>query len=231
MLKKEFEGKTWVSVEDFDELNTKLVEASRKRTEAEGKVTAAEKELADAKREITAAQALGAEVQDLRDRLSAADAKYERHTAIAALGITDPDVIETIEQKYNSVNGKLAKKDQLSFPDMLEAWSKDPAKAPTSIRSHFEAPAEDPAAAGAAAAGGKGGGKGDETAAAGAGGGAGAAGAGGGTGARKLPARPKTTPTKPGPAGKPLTTEDIYGAQDEKSLDALVKQYRGEATE
>lgn len=226
---KEFEGAKWIPVSEHEEA---LAAVTREKTDAKGRVTQLERELATAKEKGATADGAAAEIAELRKRLEGAEARYERHVAISQLGITDPDVIETIEWQYERANGKLNKKDQRSLADTLAAWTEDPATAPSSIRHHFEAGG---AGEGAGAEGAQGA---DATAGADAAankaGGANDAAAGGGgndaaAAAKKQPPRPARVPAKPGPQGRPVTLDDIYNA-DDKGLDELVKQFHGQAS-
>lgn len=237
---KEFEGQKWVLQSDVDEIVTsRLTEVTGKKREAETKLATTERELADLKKTAGNTEALAAEVADLRGKLAQSDARYERHTAIAAAGITDPDLRDAVEWAYERANGKLAKKDQRSLQDTIEAWSSDPTAAPASVRHLFEAAGE--AAGGGEADGGEAAGAAGTAGAAGAAGAGQAAGSAGGAGqaagtqagagaAKALPKGPKQAGNKPGPGPKGVTLEQIYAAKTNEELDALMSEFKGTAT-
>lgn len=232
----EHEGKKYILKSDVDDIITSRVsEVSAKRREAEARAVAAERELENAKAKLTEADGLGAQITDLRAELAAANARYDRHSQIAAAGITDPDVRDAIEWAYERTNGRLPKKDQRSLEDTLAAWAEEPDSAPASVRHHFAeataASGDGGAAEGAVQGAGAGAGAGGSSAGEGAGGtatgGSTATGAGAGAGGRTLPKAPKQAATKPSPVAKPLTLDAIYGAKDGQELDAMIAQFKG----
>jgi hypothetical protein len=227
---KEFEGKTWVLKTDVDEIVAgRLSEVTRKKNDLEARIASLEKDLDGAKTKGAQGDAAAAQIAELREQLAAANARYDRHSAMAAHGILDPDVRDAVEWAYERTNSKLPKKDQRPFTDTLDDWVGDNEKAPASIRHHLVAEAATEGGdAGAGADAGDAGDAGGDDAAGAAGGtqaGAGAKKPAAGTGAKPLPKKPKAAPTKPSPHSTPVTLDDIYGA-DDKKLDELVKQYK-----
>lgn len=227
---KEFEGKKWVLAEEVETIIAgRLSEVSRRKTEAEGRISALERELEASKTAATQGQAAAAQIAELREQLAGANARFERFSALSAHGITDPDVSEALVWAWERANAKLPKKDQQSFEDTIASWAENPDNAPASARPHFQGTADAGGAAGAetdpdaraddaagAAAGGAQSGKPGTPAA--------------GPGKRAAappPKQPGSLANKPGPAGKPLTVDEIYSA-DDKQLEALTKRFHGE---
>lgn len=191
---------------------------SKRARDAESQVETLTSEAEKAGKRLKTVDTLAEQVEALKGQLASAEARYERHSAVAAAGITDPDVRELVEWQYERATKEQGDKAP-KLADWLAEQVKTPDKAPASLRPHLQSLKVE---------GGKGDDKGGE-------GGAGGSGDDKGGGGGKEGDSPALSFGRWASAGRGLqqtgagngggiTIEKIAGVQTEEQLAALEKQ-------
>lgn len=77
-----------------------------------------------------------AEAQAWRTKHDQLTAQYTEERALAAEGITDPEVIEAARWAY----GRLPEAERKPFPEVVKAWKEKPTEAPKILQPHLAPP-------------------------------------------------------------------------------------------
>lgn len=140
------EGREYILKDDVDGLiQDRISKYAQKTRAAEAQIEELTTQLDAAKTESGSLEALNSQLTELRDQLGHANERYERHTAVASLGINDPDVRDTLEMFYTKANEGKSKSDRVSFNDWLSNLKSDPSQAPSFLREHFSPQEAQPA--------------------------------------------------------------------------------------
>lgn len=133
METKMIDGVEYIAKEQVDGLiQEKISKYAKRAREAETKVEEMNEQLIQAGEKLKTVDNLTEQIYTLKDELSNAHTKYERHAAIAELGIQDPDVRDALEWQYQRSNT------DESFGDWMKGLKENPENAPSFLRSHFQ---------------------------------------------------------------------------------------------
>jgi hypothetical protein len=133
METKIIDGVEYIAKEHIDGLIQDKISKYAKRTrEAETQIEEMNQRLVEANEKLKTVDNLTEQIYGLKEELSNANTKYERHAAIAELGIQDPDVRDALEWQYQRTDTKE------SFGDWMKGLKENPENAPSFLRSHFQ---------------------------------------------------------------------------------------------
>ena len=114
------EGKEYILKEEVDgivrERLSKVTEAKR---QAESRANLLESQISDMESKVKNTDAMASQLAQLRDELAVSNQRYERHSAIANHGITDPEIRDLVEWQFSKAMEGKAKKDQVSLATWL----------------------------------------------------------------------------------------------------------------
>jgi len=133
METKIIDGIEYISKDQVDGLiQDKISKYAKRAREAENKVEEINERLMEAGEKLKTVDNLTEQIYTLKDELTNANTKYERHSAIAELGIQDPDVRDALEWQYQRSNT------DESFGDWMKGLKENPENAPSFLRTHFQ---------------------------------------------------------------------------------------------
>lgn len=133
METKIIDGVEYIAKEHIDGLIQDKISKYAKRTrEAETQIEEMNQRLVEAGEKLKTVDNLTEQIYGLKEELQNANTKYERHAAIAELGIQDPDVRDALEWQYQRTDTKE------SFGDWMKGLKENPENAPSFLRSHFQ---------------------------------------------------------------------------------------------
>lgn len=139
METKMIDGIEYIAKENVDGLiQEKISKYAKRARESESRVEEINQQLIDAGEKLKTVDQLTEQIYTLKDELSNANTKYDRHSAIAELGIQDPDVRDALEWQYQRTNT------DESFGDWMKGLKENPDNAPSFLRSHFTTSNEAP---------------------------------------------------------------------------------------
>ena len=114
------EGKEYILKEEVDgivrERLSKVTEAKR---QAESRANLLESQISDMESKVKNTEAMTSQLAQLRDELAVSNQRYERHSAIANHGITDPEIRDLVEWQFNKAMEGKPKKDKVSLATWL----------------------------------------------------------------------------------------------------------------
>lgn len=133
METKIIDGVEYIAKEHIDGLIQDKISKYAKRTrEAETQIEEMNQRLVEAGEKLKTVDNLTEQIYGLKEELQNANTKYERHAAIAELGIQDPDVRDALEWQYQRTETKE------SFGDWMKGLKENPENAPSFLRQHFQ---------------------------------------------------------------------------------------------
>ena len=131
------DGETYIlksSVEGI--ISSRLKTYAAQIAERDGQIQEMQAKLDASTAQLGNAEKLQARVTTLEQELSQANTRYDRHSTLSTLGITDDSVRGTFEYLYSQA--KDDKGNQPSFSDWVDGMSKDPSKAPVVLQSFLQ---------------------------------------------------------------------------------------------
>jgi hypothetical protein len=133
------EGQEYILKSEVDGIvRERLSKVTETKRSAEKRVSELESQLEDMSSKVKGAEAMASQLATLQDELAVSNQRYERHQAIAAQGITDPEVRDLVEWQYNKAMDSKAKKDRIPMGEWM-ATMKEGGEVPTVLKPYFQA--------------------------------------------------------------------------------------------
>ena len=133
------EGQEYILKSEVDGIvRERLSKVTENKRSAEKRVQELETQLEDMSSKVKGAEAMASQLATLQDELAVSNQRYERHQAIAAQGITDPEVRDLVEWQYNKAMDSKAKKDRIPMGEWM-ATMKEGGEVPTVLKPYFQA--------------------------------------------------------------------------------------------
>lgn len=133
------EGQEYILKSEVDGIvRERLSKVTENKRSAEKRVSELEAQLEDMSGKVKGAEAMASQLASLQDELAVSNQRYERHQAIAAQGITDPEVRDLVEWQYNKAMDSKAKKDRVPMGEWM-ATMKEGGEVPTVLKPYFQA--------------------------------------------------------------------------------------------
>jgi len=133
------EGQEYILKTEVDGIvRERLSKVTENKRSAEKRVSELEAQLEDMSGKVKGAEAMASQLASLQDELAVSNQRYERHQAIAAQGITDPEVRDLVEWQYNKAMDSKAKKDRVPMGEWM-ATMKEGGEVPTVLKPYFQA--------------------------------------------------------------------------------------------
>ena len=133
------EGQEYILKSEVDGIvRERLSKVTENKRSAEKRVSELESQFEDMSSKVKGAEAMASQLATLQDELAISNQRYERHQAIAAQGITDPEVRDLVEWQYNKAMDSKAKKDRVPMGEWM-ANMKEGGEVPTVLRPYFQA--------------------------------------------------------------------------------------------
>lgn len=133
------EGQEYILKTEVDGIvRERLSKVTETKRSAEKRVSELESQLEDMSSKVKGAEAMASQLATLQDELAVSNQRYERHQAIAAQGITDPEVRDLVEWQYNKAMDSKAKKDRIPMGEWM-ATMKEGGEVPTVLKPYFQA--------------------------------------------------------------------------------------------
>ena len=140
MTTKIIEGVEYIEKSAVDQIvSSRLTKLAEKLRSAEDNAAQLQAQLDSSASRLTEADGLAGTVADLRAQLESANSRYDRHSTIAQIGITDPDLRDAVEWQFERSQQSLAKKDRVSLGEWLQNQMASPESAPAVLRPHLQA--------------------------------------------------------------------------------------------
>ena len=133
------EGQEYILKTEVDGIvRERLSKVTETKRSAEKRVQELETQLEDMGGKVKGAEAMASQLASLQDELAVSNQRYERHQAIAAQGITDPEVRDLVEWQYNKAMESKAKKDKIPMGEWMSTM-KEGGQVPTVLKPYFQA--------------------------------------------------------------------------------------------
>ena len=136
MKKELIEGVVYVPEDEIQAaFQDRIKKLSADRIAAEDRAKTLQDEIDSIHGKLGTLDTMAEELENYKTQLSEADNKYNRHTAMADQGWSDPDLRDAVEwsyQKYQKGN-----EDAMSLGEWLSAIKEDPSTAPVILRPHL----------------------------------------------------------------------------------------------
>ena len=140
MSTKIIEGVEYIEKSAVDQIvSSRLTKLAEKLRSAEDNAAQLQAQLDSSASRLTEADGLAGTVADLRAQLESANSRYDRHSTIAQIGITDPDLRDAVEWQFERSQQSVAKKDRVSLGEWLQNQMASPESAPAVLRPHLQA--------------------------------------------------------------------------------------------
>ena len=140
MTTKIIEGVEYIEKSAVDQIvSSRLNKLAEKLRSAEDNAAQLQAQLDSSATRLTEAEGLAGTVADLRAQLESANSRYDRHSTIAQIGITDPDLRDAVEWQFERSQQNLPKKDRVNLGEWLQTQISSPDTAPAVLRPHLQA--------------------------------------------------------------------------------------------
>ena len=148
------EGQEYILKSEVDGIvRERLSKVAEGKRMAEGKVSELEAQLETMNEKVKGVDAMATQLSQLQDELAVSNQRYERHSAIASHGITDPEIRDLIEWQYSKAMDGKSQKEKKSLSEWITGMGES-GEIPTVLQPYFriqeegqEAPAQAPAPA------------------------------------------------------------------------------------
>tara|TARA_Y100000996_G_C22514253_1_gene639783 strand:- start:32 stop:676 length:645 start_codon:yes stop_codon:yes gene_type:complete len=115
------EGQEYILKSEVDTIvRDRLAKTSEAKRHAEKQIKELQTQLQNVQNDTETNTNYKKQVEDLEVQLKKTNQKYERHTAIANEGITDPDIRDLVEWQYEKTMSSRAKKDVVQFTEWMQ---------------------------------------------------------------------------------------------------------------
>lgn len=133
METKIIDGVEYIIKESVDSfIQEKISKYAKRARESEQQIALMNEQISTTNEKLKTVDNLTEQIYGLKEELNQSNTKYERHSSIAQLGITDPDVRDALEWSFKRAET------ESSFGDWLHELKENPTNAPSFLRSHFE---------------------------------------------------------------------------------------------
>ena len=135
------EGQEYVLRSDIEaSFKDRISKLSTRATQAEEQSQALQAELDNQAGKLGSIETLSQQIEQYKIQLEQANTRYDRHSAMAQHGWTDPDLRDAVEWSFDRAMSGRAKKDQQTLSEWLEGIKTDPEQAPAILRPHLSQP-------------------------------------------------------------------------------------------
>ena len=131
------EGQEYILKSEVDGIvRERLSKVAEGKRTAEGKVTELEAQLETMNEKVKGVEAMASQLSQLQDELAVSNQRYERHSAIASHGITDPEIRDLIEWQYTKAMEGKSQKDKKSLSEWISGMGES-GEIPTVLQPYF----------------------------------------------------------------------------------------------
>ena len=131
------EGQEYILKSEVDGIvRERLSKGAEGKRMAEGKVSELEAQLETMNEKVKGVDAMASQLSQLQDELAVSNQRYERHSAIASHGITDPEIRDLIEWQYTKAMDGKTQKDKKSLSEWISGMGES-GEIPTVLQPYF----------------------------------------------------------------------------------------------
>ena len=131
------EGQEYILKSEVDGIvRERLSKVAEGKRMAEGKVSELEAQLETMNEKVKGVDAMASQLSQLQDELAVSNQRYERHSAIASHGITDPEIRDLIEWQYTKAMDGKTQKDKQSLSEWISGMGES-GEIPTVLQPYF----------------------------------------------------------------------------------------------
>ena len=131
------EGQEYILKSEVDGIvRERLSKVAEGKRMAEGKVSELEAQLETMNEKVKGVDAMASQLSQLQDELAVSNQRYERHSAIASHGITDPEIRDLIEWQYTKAMDGKSQKDKKSLSEWISGMG-ETGEIPTVLQPYF----------------------------------------------------------------------------------------------
>ena len=131
------EGQEYILKSEVDGIvRERLSKVAEGKRMAEGKVSELEAQLETMNEKVKGVDAMASQLSQLQDELAVSNQRYERHSAIASHGITDPEIRDLIEWQYTKAMDGKSQKDKKSLSEWISGMGES-GEIPTVLQPYF----------------------------------------------------------------------------------------------
>ena len=131
------EGQEYILKSEVDGIvRERLSKVAEGKRMAEGKVLELEAQLETMNEKVKGVDAMASQLSQLQDELAVSNQRYERHSAIASHGITDPEIRDLIEWQYTKAMDGKTQKDKQSLSEWISGMGES-GEIPTVLQPYF----------------------------------------------------------------------------------------------
>jgi hypothetical protein len=137
------DGQEYVLRSDLEaSFKDRISKLSTRATQAEEQAQSLQAELDNQAGRLSSIETLSQQIEEYKTQLAQSNARYDRHSAMAQHGWTDPDLRDAVEWAFDRAMNNTAKKDQVPLSDWLDSIKADPSQAPAILRPHLSGKTE-----------------------------------------------------------------------------------------
>lgn len=134
---KEIEGVEYVAKSDLEAaFKDRISKLSARALQAEEQATTLQTELDNTTGRLGSLDTLQSKIEELQTQLTNSNTRYDRHSAMANNGFTDPEIRDAVEWAYNKA--MQGNEQPTPLADWLASIKADPSTAPLVLRPHLQ---------------------------------------------------------------------------------------------
>lgn len=131
------EGQEYILKTEVDGIvRERLSKVAESKRIAESRVSELEAQLETMNEKVKGVDAMANQLSQLQDELAVSNQKYERHSAIARHGITDPEIRDLIEWQYSKAMDGKPQKEKKSLSEWISGMGES-GEIPTVLQPYF----------------------------------------------------------------------------------------------